>query len=262
MASVLIIDDYPGTLETYATILRGAGFQTATASTGQTGIELARNRAFDVRLVDLRLPDISGLDVVRELKTNHVTGRAVIVTAFPAFESAFDAAAAGADGYVDGMLFGDEVIEVVTQALAGPFPVRHPSQRRAWELPEASHVDAASPSGIDSRIREVMGLIDADMAASRSIAELAACVGLSDSGLRHLFHAATGQSLSVYRHERRLREAARLMATTHDDIRQIAYGLGFRSTSLGDFRKAFRARFGMSPTAYRQRFWHGPSLPS
>lgn len=200
---------------------------------------------------------MSGIDVVRELKLSHVNGRAVIVTVFAAFESAFDAAAAGADGYVDGMLFGDEVVEVVTQALVGPLPVRHPSQRRAPESPGASQVVAPSPPGIDWRIREVMRLIDADLAASRTMAELAARVDLSESGLRHLFHACTGQSVSLYRHERRLQEAARLMTTTHADIRQIAHRVGFAFGSLRDFRDNFRERFAMLPKEYRSRFWRG-----
>lgn len=208
MASVLIIDDHQGTLDTYSTILRLWGFETATASNGRAGVDIALSRAFDVYLVDLRLPDMSGMDVVRELKLSGITGRAVIVTVFPAFESAFDAAAGGADGYVDGMLFGDEVVEVVTQALAGPFPVTHPSQRRAPKLPEAAHADVASPSGIDWRIREAMRLIDADLAASRSMAELAAQLEWSESTLSHRFHASVGMSITRYRAERRLQATA------------------------------------------------------
>lgn len=262
MPSVLITNDHLGTLDTHSTILRLAGFETATASTGRAGIELASTRAFDVFLVDLCLPDMSGLDVVRELKLKHVTGRAVIVTVFAAVDSALDAGAAGADGYVDGMLFGDEIVEVVTQSLIGPFPVRHPGQRRASESPAASDVVASSRPGIDPRIREVMRLIDADLAASKSMAELAARVGLSESGLRHLFHACTGQSMSLYRHERRLQEAARLIGTTHDGIRQIAHGVGFSLGSLREFREAFRGRFGMSPKDYRAQFWRGSQRES
>ena len=255
MASVLVIDDYDGTLATYSRILRLAGFEVATASNGRAGIELATSRAFDVHLVDLRLPDLSGIEVVREFRLGGVSGRTVIVTAFPAFESAFEAAAVGADGYVDGVLFGDEVVEVVTQALRGPYPIRHPSWRRAPELTGVSLVEAPLP--IDRRVREVMQLIDADLAVCSDLSDLAGRVDLSESGLRHLFRANTGQSIGQYRHERRLQEAARLISTTHDDIRQIAHRLGFRSTSHGDFRKAFRARFGVSPKVYRETWWRG-----
>jgi AraC-like DNA-binding protein len=49
--------------------------------------------------------------------------------------------------------------------------------------------------------------------------------------------------------------------TTHQSVRQIAYSVGYRSLSLADFRKDFRQRFGMSPKAYRMRFWRG-TMPS
>ena len=108
-------------MDTYSTILRLAGFEVATASNGGAGIDLASSRAFDVHLVDLCLPDMSGIEVVRDLKLSGVSDALVVVTAFPALESSFDAAAAGADGYVDGPLFEEDVIAVVDQALTVPF---------------------------------------------------------------------------------------------------------------------------------------------
>jgi YesN/AraC family two-component response regulator len=260
MACVLIIDDHQGTLDTVSTILRSAGFDTATASSGRAGIDLAKGRAFDVVLVDLCVPDMSGIEVVREFKSVHLTSRAVIITVFPAFESAFDAAIAGADGYVDGMLFGDEVVEVVTQALVGPLPVRHPSHRRPPESSDVSHGNPASTPGIDSRIREVLQRLYADVDKSLSVSELAAQVEWSESSLSHRFQASVGISITEHRAERRLQEAALRLTTTHEPVRQIAHGVGYHSLSLADFRQDFRKRFGMSAKTYRARFWRG-SMP-
>jgi AraC-like DNA-binding protein/CheY-like chemotaxis protein len=259
MASVLIVDDHQGTLDSYSTALRLAGFETATVSSGEAGIGIASSRNFDVLLIDLRLPDMSGVDVIRDLKRKGVKGRAVIITVFAAFESAFDAASAGADGYVDGMLFGDEVVAVVIQALSGPFPVHYPNNRTRLNLSDAPRATTSLHAGTNPRVREVLQLIDADLAAPRSIAELAEIVGLSESGLRHLFHACAGMSVTAYRHERRLQEAARLIATTHENIRQIAHRIGFSDGSLREFRQAFRERFHMPPTKYRAMFWRGPA---
>jgi DNA-binding NarL/FixJ family response regulator len=200
MPSVLIIDDHEGTLDTYSTILRLAGFETVAAGTGRAGIALAIARAFDVILVDLRLPAILGIDVVRELKLSGVSARMVIVTAFPEIDSSFDAAAVGADGYVEGPLFGDELVEVVGQAIRGPFPVRHPAHR-----PDVAAQPSAS--SMDPRIREVIRLIDSELDTSTSVAELAIKVDLSESGLRHLFHASVGVALTSFRTERRLHVA-------------------------------------------------------
>ena len=66
-ANILIIDDDEGTRETYARALRSHGFEVSTVATGREGVASATTHTFDVVLVDLRLPDISGLDVVRTL---------------------------------------------------------------------------------------------------------------------------------------------------------------------------------------------------
>jgi YesN/AraC family two-component response regulator len=248
MASVLIIDDHQGTLETYSTILRLACFEAATATDGRAGIDLGLRRSFDVHLVDLRMPEMSGIDVVRELKLSGVRGRTVIVTAFPEVGSSFDAATVGADGYVEGPLFGDEVVEVVRQAIGGPFPVRHPAHR-------AELASQAPASLIDPRIREVIRIIDSELDKSPSVTDLAIRVDLSESGLRHLFHASLGITLTSFRTERRLHVAAMRLTTTYDRISQIAQSVGLGN--LHAFRKMFHERFGMSPKSYRAQFWRG-----
>jgi len=204
-------------------------------------------------VVDLRLPDVSGVDVVPELRRHGIRARVLIVTTFPTFESSFEAAAAGADRYVDGPLFGEEGTDLVDQALHGSYPVRHPSRRSEYTGARRSPPGPA----IDTRIRQIIKLIDADLARPWSVGELTTKVGLSKSRLRYLFGTCTGVSVMVYIRERRLQEAARRLSSTSDDIRQIASGVGFNSGSLGDFRPAFRGRFGMSPTAHRARQWRG-----
>lgn len=253
MASVLIIDDYQGTLDTYSTILRIAGFETATASTGRAGIALAKSRPFDVTLVDLQLPDISGIDVVSELKHSVSGGRVVIVTAFPTVDTSFDAACAGAAGYVDGALFGDEVVQVVGQALGGQLPVRHP---RVLPCFRNSAVTTGQPNAIqrlDRRVIEVMRLINGELSQPTAMKQMAARVGLGPSGLRHLFRAQTGISMAGHRLERRLDHVARRLRTSFEHVGQIAHEAGYSAAALTHFRRAFRARYGMSPTRYRSQ---------
>jgi YesN/AraC family two-component response regulator len=248
----LIVDDHEGTRASYSTLLRLAGFETETAATGETGVACARARPFDVILVDLRLPDVSGIEVIRQIKLSGASGRMVIVTAFPALDTSFDAAAAGADGYLEGPLFGDEVVEMVQQAIDGPLPVRHPGNRP--ELDHTYEVRRPPASTTDPRIHEMMRVIDRDVASPSSVSDLAARVDLGESRLRHLFRSSTGISVTAYRRERRLQETVRRLVATSDDVRQIAYAVGFTSRSLRDFRRAFQNRFGMSPTEYRKRF--------
>ena len=251
-AAILLIDDHEGTREAHSTTLRLSGWTVETAATGAEGLRLARGRSFAVILVDLRLPDLWGIDVLRELKRHGISARIVIVSSFPTFESSFEAAAAGADGYVDGPLFGEEIVAVVAQALTGPFPIRHPSRRV-----DTMRAQPGLKAALEPRVQALKKLIDDELDQPRTVSEFAARVGWSASTLSHRFHEQTGVSIMEYRHERRLQRAAQLLATTFLSVRQIGYSVGYRSLSLADFRRDFRKRFEMTPKEYRLRFWRG-----
>ena len=66
--SVLVVDDDAGTRETTVSVLRCLKMSASEADTGAAAIAAIRARQFDLALIDFRLPDISGLDVVIELK--------------------------------------------------------------------------------------------------------------------------------------------------------------------------------------------------
>lgn len=66
--TVLLADDDPGTRETAGLLLRHSGINVHEASTGERAIALGRALALDLALLDLRLPDMTGLDVARALR--------------------------------------------------------------------------------------------------------------------------------------------------------------------------------------------------
>ena len=165
MARILIIDDSRGTLETVSVVLATAGFETATAESGAEGLALAKAEMFHAILIDLRLPDMSGLDVIRQLDSLGVRARKVIVTAFPAEDTAFAAGAVGADGYVEGPLFDDDLISVAQQALDGPYPVllrRRPVH--ASDSRGGVETSASVPIALDGYARWVEAIIAVVMA--------------------------------------------------------------------------------------------------
>ena len=69
MSRLLIVDDEPDILETLAYALRREGFDVATADDGNVALERARATTFDVVVLDVMLPGLSGLDVCRTLRS-------------------------------------------------------------------------------------------------------------------------------------------------------------------------------------------------
>ena len=103
MPVVLIVDDNDRNRKLARDVLRAAGFRTLEAATGAEGIALAAERLPDVVLLDLRLPDLDGTEVARELRDETRTA-SIPVVALSALQLGGDEdwlRAAGFAGYVE-----------------------------------------------------------------------------------------------------------------------------------------------------------------
>jgi two-component system, cell cycle response regulator DivK len=99
---ILIVEDNALNLKLLHDVLEAHGYGTITTGEGRAAVSLAREHWPDLVLMDLQLPDISGLDAVAELKRDEQT-RAIPVVAVTAFALVGDehkALSGGCDGYV------------------------------------------------------------------------------------------------------------------------------------------------------------------
>jgi diguanylate cyclase (GGDEF)-like protein len=97
---ILIIDDDPGLRKTLTDILRVKGFETLAAGDGGEGLGLLGENAVDLVLIDLGLPDISGLEVLEQIKAEHPATEAIILTGNATLDSAIEATNRGAFSYL------------------------------------------------------------------------------------------------------------------------------------------------------------------
>ena len=91
----------------------------AQASTGREAIQLFREHRPDVTLMDLRLPDISGIDAMIAIRSEFPDARIVMLTTFEGDVEIQRALAAGARGYVLKNMPPKELVDVVRQVHAG-----------------------------------------------------------------------------------------------------------------------------------------------
>ena len=87
MNKILVVDDSVETTDLVKLMLESAGHSCTTANGGQEALELIRNNRFDLILLDGAMPEISGVDVLKELKQDGTLGnnRIVFFTASPTF---------------------------------------------------------------------------------------------------------------------------------------------------------------------------------
>lgn len=137
-ASVLVIDDEEIIREAFDALLTGEGYTVRSAETARRGLELLAEGAFDVVLLDLMLPDRSGLDVLEDIRRLDDELPVVMVTAKSTIENAIAATKRGAFHFIAKPFQNDEVLVVLHHALERRRLVKENRELRT-RLKSASH---------------------------------------------------------------------------------------------------------------------------
>ena len=98
--TILVVDDDKSILRTFTRILQKSGYKIETAETGKEAIEKADNGQYDLALVDIRLPDMDGTDLLAKLKKQLQNTVKIMITGFPSLETGVKALDEGADAYL------------------------------------------------------------------------------------------------------------------------------------------------------------------
>jgi len=106
----LVVDDEPALGDLLSTVLRYEGWQVETALTGQAAIRAARATPPDVIVLDVMLPDLSGLEVLRRIRAVHPAVPVLFLTAKDAVEDRVAGLTAGGDDYVTKPFSLEEVV--------------------------------------------------------------------------------------------------------------------------------------------------------
>ncbi len=97
---ILIVDDEKGLRLGSKRLLESEGYRVETAENGTEGIKLGTSKDFDLAIIDLKMPDIDGLEVLKEIKKAKPLTVCFIATAFASYETAVDATRIGAYSYI------------------------------------------------------------------------------------------------------------------------------------------------------------------
>ncbi len=121
--SILIVDDDHGICRTLSFILNKKGYETETAKTGREAIETVKKKLFNIALLDIKLPDIKGIDLITQLKELQPEIEVMMITAYGTLETAILALNKGAAAYITKPLNMDEVLAIIKKALEKQFLV-------------------------------------------------------------------------------------------------------------------------------------------
>jgi DNA-binding NtrC family response regulator len=177
-SSILAVDDDPLTLKFLEKVLLLAGYQVVATETPTEALEQVRAHRFDLALLDLRLPEMSGIEVLRQIKKHDDSIEIVMATGYPEVKTAIEALKEGAFDYLTKPLNLDELRMCLARALERRF-------LRGW--------NGASKGGrsFPSMDGELVGASPQMMRLNQMIAQVAA----SESAVLILGESGTGKEL-------------------------------------------------------------------
>ncbi len=115
--NIILIDDEEALRNAVKRILQGEGYHVETAANGTDGISLATAKDFDLAVIDLKMPDINGIEVLREIRKKRPYTICFIATAYASYETAIEATKLGADGYILKPFSPEELIQQLSKGI-------------------------------------------------------------------------------------------------------------------------------------------------
>ncbi|MGI4737650.1 MAG: hybrid sensor histidine kinase/response regulator transcription factor [Janthinobacterium lividum] len=247
-ALVLVIEDNPEVNAFLARKLR-PHFQVQTAANGAAGLNLAIEAIPDLVVCDVMLPDLSGLEIVSQLKndwrTSHIP--VVLLTARTAPEQQVEGVQAGADLYLTKPFNPTLLLESLRTLLGN-------RQRQREHFRRELSVDTATVAPqlrVDQKfLADLTAIVEANLGrAELGVDDVAHSLGLSRVQLYRKVKAVLGTGVTDFIQSLRLTKARQLLLEESLTIAEVAYQLGFSSPAY--FSTCFKARYQVSPSDFR-----------
>ncbi|MDQ3427017.1 MAG: sigma-54 dependent transcriptional regulator [Gemmatimonadota bacterium] len=157
--SVLVVDDESGILDTLRILLRNEGFEVTTAQGGKAGLEQIRSGTHDIILSDVRMPQVSGLDILTAAREQDPMTPVILMTAQASLQSAISAVNSGAFYYIQKPFSNDELVAILRRACEYR-AVRVENKQLKQEIRRRDKTAVTRPIGRSKRFMELLKLAE------------------------------------------------------------------------------------------------------
>lgn len=136
-ARILIIDDDESVRQTFAAILEAKGYIVDTAECGKEAIEKSYKSFYNAALIDIRLLDMEGTELLTAMKETTPKMVKIIITGYPSLQNAIEAVNKGADAYVMKPFDVEKILQTIREQLQKQKEEKSYSEERVAEFIEA-----------------------------------------------------------------------------------------------------------------------------
>lgn len=114
---ILMIDDDKSILKLFTRILQNQGYEVDAAETGDEALKKIATSSFDLALIDVKLPDMDGIDLSRRMNSTHPHIIKIVITGFPSIENGVKALESGVDAYLVKPVKPEDLIKMINERM-------------------------------------------------------------------------------------------------------------------------------------------------
>jgi two-component system, response regulator YesN len=242
---ILLVDDERRLREVVALFL-SESYDVKQASTGAEAMAILQRDPVVAVVLDYRLPDRSGLEVLTEIRSARPSVPVVMMTGYGSETLCASALRLGVRDYFPKPVNVNDLLEAVRRLVSESSDDEDDDDEVPIQLPMAQR----APTGeLELSIQKAMGLIQLRYWDNLSLAGLARELGMSKFHLSRRFREEVGVTFRTYLLRTRLDRAKVLLTRTQDSITEVAHAVGIGD--LPRFDKLFKRYTGLTPSAYR-----------
>jgi DNA-binding NtrC family response regulator len=136
-ARILVVDDDETIRSTMKAILEDEGYIVDSASTGEEAIQLTMKTTYNIALLDIRLPDMEGIELLKLMRDNVPRTRKIMVTGYPSMQNAIAALNKNADAYLLKPVNNEKLLNLIKEQLDAQVNERKFSEQKVAEFIES-----------------------------------------------------------------------------------------------------------------------------
>lgn len=239
----LLVDDEPHILKKVRTVIESTfeDYQIlATKKNGRDALGFIQDQTIDLLITDIRMPEMTGLELAEELRMTHPHIKVIILTGHSEFEYAKKAIQLSVVDFILKPIVDDQLIKVLAELL-----VTYSKERN-----EDIHLPPSTTLGPEETYELVKQYIQDHYLENITLAEIAAKFNFSQAYLTKIFIKFTGMPPIKYKTSLRIRAAKDFLTQTQMSVAEVAEQLGYSDQFA--FSKSFKNSESLSPLQYRK----------
>ncbi|ENH97739.1 two component AraC family transcriptional regulator [Gracilibacillus halophilus YIM-C55.5] len=248
---IVVVDDEPRSRQGIKKTIEKSGidqFDVLTAANATEAMKLIGEKKVHVLITDIRMPEISGLDLLKKLKAKAKDPVVIIISAYSEFDYAHEALELGVMNYLLKPISKQKLMETVYKAVE--LEKEKAKSSIIDKIVDEELLETQEQPYHNPAIQQALAFIDEHFAEELTLKTVADEVHLNASYLSALFKEELQLTFSEYITRKRVQQAKKLLLSSDLTITEIAEQIGYHTSKY--FIKIFKQYEQMTPNVYRK----------